>query len=135
MNSCAGEISVFFFQAEDGIRDYKVTGVQTCALPISEAEEAIERLLLRYPGLSRLENEVFPVDARRGYFTGLDGRKVRIDGDTESKRKHLCMSGYLQNGEAVIMKMATLKFIHQLKDLDSLLVNIVHDEWQTECPN
>src|SRR5256885_4647580 len=27
---------VFFFQAEDGIRDYKVTGVQTCALPISE---------------------------------------------------------------------------------------------------
>src|SRR5688500_20392969 len=26
---------VFFFEAEDGIRDYKVTGVQTCALPIS----------------------------------------------------------------------------------------------------
>src|SRR6266850_4369502 len=25
----------FFFQAEDGIRAYKVTGVQTCALPIS----------------------------------------------------------------------------------------------------
>src|SRR5256885_8815224 len=30
---CAGFF--FFFQAEDGIRDYKVTGVQTCALPIS----------------------------------------------------------------------------------------------------
>src|SRR3712207_7107184 len=27
-------ISVFFFQAEDGIRDIGVTGVQTCALPI-----------------------------------------------------------------------------------------------------
>src|SRR6266850_2381323 len=27
----------FFFQAEDGIRDYKVTGVQTCALPISHS--------------------------------------------------------------------------------------------------
>src|SRR5256885_12354954 len=27
--------AVFFFQAKDGIRDYKVTGVQTCALPIS----------------------------------------------------------------------------------------------------
>src|SRR5215467_9170520 len=27
----------FFFQAEDGIRDYKVTGVQTCALPIFSA--------------------------------------------------------------------------------------------------
>src|SRR5256885_4964431 len=32
-------VSVFFFQAEDGIRDYKVTGVQTCALPIWFDEE------------------------------------------------------------------------------------------------
>src|SRR5688500_19842906 len=32
-DSCWSSIS-FFFQAEDGIRDYKVTGVQTCALPI-----------------------------------------------------------------------------------------------------
>src|SRR5688500_19532401 len=29
--------SFFFFQAEDGIRDYKVTGVQTCALPICQS--------------------------------------------------------------------------------------------------
>src|SRR5690606_40420077 len=27
-------VSFFFFQAEDGIRDFHVTGVQTCALPI-----------------------------------------------------------------------------------------------------
>src|SRR5256885_9205687 len=34
-HSLVGDLSVlFFFQAEDGIRDYKVTGVQTCALPI-----------------------------------------------------------------------------------------------------
>src|SRR5256885_7890701 len=31
---------IFFFQAEDGIRDYKVTGVQTCALPIYHARTA-----------------------------------------------------------------------------------------------
>src|SRR5207245_4336660 len=30
----------FFFQAEDGIRDATVTGVQTCALPISEKSSA-----------------------------------------------------------------------------------------------
>src|SRR5690625_1298948 len=30
-------IVIFFFQAEDGIRDGHVTGVQTCALPISAA--------------------------------------------------------------------------------------------------
>src|SRR5690606_40716383 len=31
----------FFFQAEDGIRDFHVTGVQTCALPISEMNFAV----------------------------------------------------------------------------------------------
>src|SRR2546422_8334210 len=30
-----GAAIIFFFQAEDGIRDVAVTGVQTCALPIS----------------------------------------------------------------------------------------------------
>src|SRR5436309_6356676 len=32
--------ATFFFQAEDGIRDFHVTGVQTCALPISPASAA-----------------------------------------------------------------------------------------------
>src|SRR5690606_41205545 len=32
----AVSIFFFFFQAEDGIRDFHVTGVQTCALPISQ---------------------------------------------------------------------------------------------------
>src|SRR5690348_17484124 len=31
----------FFFQAEDGIRDGRVTGVQTCALPISSTKPTI----------------------------------------------------------------------------------------------
>src|SRR5438046_7595932 len=35
---------VFFFQAEDGIRDWSVTGVQTCALPIWTA---VGQFLLR----------------------------------------------------------------------------------------
>src|ERR1039457_5886759 len=32
---CGIDLRRYFFQVEDGIRDYKVTGVQTCALPIS----------------------------------------------------------------------------------------------------
>src|SRR3989440_16744 len=32
-------VNAFFFQAEDGIRDLIVTGVQTCALPISSSEQ------------------------------------------------------------------------------------------------
>src|SRR2546430_6215973 len=38
----------FFFQAEDGIRDLTVTGVQTCALPISS-----RRLIPTLPDISR----------------------------------------------------------------------------------
>src|SRR5256884_1383629 len=34
---------LFFFQAEDGIRDVAVTGVQTCALPISPLETNLAR--------------------------------------------------------------------------------------------
>src|SRR2546429_1208845 len=35
----------FFFQAEDGIRDVAVTGVQTCALPICQRELAVRSAL------------------------------------------------------------------------------------------
>src|SRR3989454_9273262 len=40
----------FFFQAEDGIRDYKVTGVQTCALPICRVHEEREARLPEVAG-------------------------------------------------------------------------------------
>src|SRR5699024_11431836 len=49
-------VSVFFFQAEDGIRDRNVTGVQTCALPIwpDRATEAIRARHLPGSGVRRL---------------------------------------------------------------------------------
>src|SRR5256885_12197235 len=45
----------FFFQAEDGIRDYKVTGVQTCALPIS----SVALTLCVFPDKSRSRSPRF----------------------------------------------------------------------------
>src|SRR2546430_13251581 len=39
--------SVFFLQAEDGIRDLTVTGVQTCALPIFAPPRGVERRTAR----------------------------------------------------------------------------------------
>src|SRR5690606_3777526 len=65
----------FFFQAEDGIRDFHVTGVQTCALPICGARTAgnalggclgfigkmIAWLMLIYTGLSILGMFIFYV--------------------------------------------------------------------------
>src|SRR5258706_3970507 len=99
------------------------------------ATEAYERLLQRYEGFAYLKNTIIPADAKRGWFTSIDGRPIRIPADTEGGRRHLAMSGYLQSGEAIVMKRATLQWVDKLKDYDALLVNLVHDEWQVECPN
>src|SRR5690625_7425769 len=58
----------FFFQAEDGIRDGHVTGVQTCALPISEKNGLISTVVVEIEldgsttttelGISPRDNEV-----------------------------------------------------------------------------
>lgn len=111
----------------------KLTEILGCSQ--AETQEALDRLLVRYTGWQLLRENVFPKDAKRGWFEGLDGRAVRIPGDTQSGRSHLAMSGYLQNGEAVCMKLATLKWWPLLKDFNAKLVNFVHDEWQVECPN
>lgn len=111
----------------------KLSEILGCSIP--EAEKALENLLVRYTGFKTFKQSVIPADAKRGYFIGLDNRAVPILGETEGSRRHLAMSGYLQNGEAVCMKYATLKFIGRLKEYDAQLVNFVHDEWQVECPN
>jgi DNA polymerase I len=103
---------------------------------IPQAREALDRLLTRYQGWVTLRDETAKEDARRGFFVGLDGRRVRIFGDTISERQHLAMSGYLQNGESLIMKMATIRWMAYLASVPGWrLVNLVHDEWQTECDN
>src|SRR5690349_23545247 len=57
----------FFFQAEDGIRDLYVTGVQTCALPIFDAEK-----LLVTSAVLRLRRE------RPAWFTGPDSTYAAV---------------------------------------------------------
>lgn len=101
----------------------------------ASAREAYERLLARYTGFAHLKETIIPRDAKRGWFVGLDGRGVPIPGSDVGSKRHLAMSGYLQNGEAVAMKLATLKWWPRLKEFDAKIVNFVHDEWQVECPN
>src|SRR2546426_127556 len=62
-------VNFFFFQAEDGIRDYKVTGVQTCALPILISRLGIARKFQVpgiYPTLAVAENVEIPLLSRHG---------------------------------------------------------------------
>ena len=81
----------FFFQAEDGIRDRLVTGVQTCALPICGARRLRIRIYRhtrchldwrtyldyffrgpdeqghRTPGIQRVKNSLQRLPTRQGY--------------------------------------------------------------------
>src|SRR5690606_40307072 len=73
-----------FFQAEDGIRDFHVTGVQTCALPIS-AEEAMEHGLLggwnvrKEPLLADVAGELIPVPEKYAVVRDNPVERGRID--------------------------------------------------------
>src|SRR2546426_5128654 len=71
---------VFFFQAEDGIRDYKVTGVQTCALPI-----------LALPVVA--EGATAPVAAARGEVRqDPDRHEVAVQREPVEIRQRQCRS-------------------------------------------
>src|SRR2546426_3363020 len=107
MISCFGQTRLcvfFFFQAEDGIRDYKVTGVQTCALPIYDAARArLARFdpraaLVPYPDARgalerararRLRTGVLRSEERRvGKSVDLGGRRIIKKKKTNPQSAH-----------------------------------------------
>src|SRR5690606_40892550 len=68
---------LFFFQAEDGIRDFHVTGVQTCALPIfmltgadpgADMMSAISFGVLRFTGSEGIPRTLVPLLGRLDVF-------------------------------------------------------------------
>src|SRR5437667_6075660 len=70
----------FFFQAEDGIRDRDVTGVQTCALPISRPRSEAAGQTRGRDGLARGPAEGLPLDDRDGCRHGLRHRPRADEG-------------------------------------------------------
>ena len=90
-----------------------------------EAKQARANFEDFYPGLKELKTVQIPKDASRGYFVGLDGRKVKCDSE------HKMLSGYLQNGEAVVMKKAWVIANDKIQrdNIASRFINFVHDEF------
>src|SRR3712207_8951896 len=71
-------IFFFFFQAEDGIRDIGVTGVQTCALPISTAQEEIFGPVLAVIRARDFDHAVqIANDTRFGLTSGIATKSLR----------------------------------------------------------
>lgn len=102
----------------------KIREILNCSM--AQAKTAETNFITRTHGLKALKEGEVKRDAMRGYFIGLDGRTVHCDSE------HLMLAGYLQNGESVIMKMATLLWYKWAKErgINFRLVNFVHDEWQ-----
>src|SRR2546422_7196049 len=99
---------VFFFQAEDGIRDVAVTGVQTCALPISSsglADKDIDKMVKDAEAhaaedkkrrdvieqRNRLDNMVYQVTKEsKDWVDKLEaGLKARLDAPIQSAQQAL----------------------------------------------
>src|SRR5258708_14385935 len=78
---CRRRLVFFFFQAEDGIRDDLVTGVQTCALPISPFPRRLQ-LSIAYPTTSScclLPGAVRELDAHAPFGAIANARGVGLD--------------------------------------------------------
>src|SRR5690606_35964825 len=72
LNYVPARLIGFFFQAEDGIRDFHVTGVQTCALPISTAAMFyIDQQTIDYLKLTGREPEQVALVENYAKTTGL----------------------------------------------------------------
>lgn len=110
-------IYAFFLGAGDG----KVAEIFN--VPVSVAKAIKEYMYTIYPGLKTLRDRI-RTDAERGYFINLDGRPVKCDSE------HKMLAGYLQAGEASIMKVAVRRATEKLQEarLPFKLVNMVHDE-------
>src|SRR5437879_13904475 len=100
----------FFFQAEDGIRDTSVTGVQTCALPISTLSSGVVRRVrppasrrrthasddargersagARCPGRPSLTREIGRATCREGVYVEAGGVSEEKKADAEREARH-----------------------------------------------
>lgn len=107
----------------------KVKEILNCTQ--KKASEAVKNFVAGYQGLDSLKKKDIPRDGERGYMKGLDGRYVVVD----EERKVL--AAYLQNGEAIIMKLAMTLWYDKLKamGIPFKIINWVHDEWVTEVTN
>jgi len=78
------------------------------------------------PALADLRNETM-ADAKTGFLTGLDGRRIRV------RSEHAALNTLLQGAGAVVMKQAIVILYDLLERVNFKLVAQVHDEWQIEC--
>ena len=107
----------FFFQAEDGIRDIGVTGVQTCALPISvstpDIKSAIAELEVPFPpdqvqwrvtntAKDKKRGQIVPYAGPRAYADRLNALFTPQGWTREYKIETMSNITRMKNGESIV---------------------------------
>lgn len=88
----------------------------------------LNKFIKNIPGMAVFKHKTLPAIAKRGWFYGLDGRKMYVNSERD------ILPAMLQGGEAIIMKEALRISKNNLtkENLDSILVAVVHDEMQRD---
>src|SRR5438034_995102 len=100
----------FFFQAEDGIRDHCVTGVQTCALPIyRQAHFNLGRILVNQKkyleGIQELEKTIEPEDENSPRYVYALGAAFARSGDRQNALRYIrqARDGAAARGQSALL--------------------------------
>src|SRR5256884_4982797 len=112
--SCVKVLSVlrcivcfFFFQAEDGIRDVAVTGVQTCALPISYAEYAVvpaDRVVVLPDGVSTKQGAAVMLQGMTAHYLATSTYALK-PGDARSEERRVGKEGRSRWSRYILKKI------------------------------
>src|SRR5688572_28869700 len=127
----ASPIFLFFFQAEDGIRDLTVTGVQTCALPIYVHDAA---LALGDVEVARLEQphqnvlDVFADVARFGQRRRVRDRERHVEDARERLRQQrLAHAGGAEQHDVALVELDFVVAPRRAARVDALVVIVDRD--------
>ena len=93
-----------------------------------EATDARDRFEKSIDGLYDLKNRMVPYIAEKGFFTGYDGRLVKVPS------QHKTLAGILQSGESILMKHSLIRWHNEARKLgiNFKMVGFIHDEYQVE---
>lgn len=128
----------WFYAFIYGAGDYKlgttkgVTGGKNYVSGAGRSDRG--RFLNNLPALGKLVDGVRAAVSKRGYLTGMDGRRLHV------RSEHAALNTLLQSAGAVLMKQALVMLDDYLQTTCKLVPGVdyefmlnIHDEWQIEC--
>src|SRR5262252_9906513 len=125
----------FFFQAEDGIRDHCVTGVQTCALPISRLEDRLPKFehIVFHEKLGTQAARIARIRALAGQLATI----VDADAAKTERAAQLCKADLLTDvvGEFPELQGLMGRYYAEAQDEDEDVAHACEDHYKPKGPD